>query len=200
MQNHLQKLYDGCEQILSLSTNLVETKQNHLRNKAYEEHEDETIIVEKELPLPGTIDDIVEFMCYILNERMELSERIAVAKRFSPEPFDCRIDQNNRRRRTIDVLEQMLRVKPTKRISAGYGQKFNVEGTPVQYRYDIETETTLDFNVSKIRALVSRLKNDASAESERIELMALETKVDFESIFNPTDDLETAFEKFLANR
>ena len=103
---------------------------------------------------------------------------------------------NNQKRKLLNHLTAMANIKAKECITQGRGVKFNGEGNQVTYLYDIKEVTTIDFDRNKVKAIVNRLRKELDETSTEIDLMQLNTQVDFDHIFDIGDSLEDAVEKW----
>ena len=109
--------------------------------------------------------------------------------------FDGMITINNRKRELLQRLLNMANIKPKENILSGRSVKFNEEGNQVTYCYDIKEVTTSDFDRNKVKAIASKLRKELDETSTTIDVMQLETMVDFESKFEIGDSLEDCVAK-----
>jgi hypothetical protein len=94
----------------------------------------------------------------------------------------------------------MTTIKPSECIITGTSTKFNEEGNQVKYTYDIKEVTTIDFDRNAVKAIVSRLRQEVDSTSTQIDLMQLNTMVDFETIYEIGDSLEDAVSKYTQSK
>lgn len=192
LQNYLKSLFDKSIFILSYTDNITSTKQEHMRKKVYAEAEDEVIIKPKHNDYSFTINELIDFVCYIQNTMEELTKAINHAKHQGDKDFDGMIAINSRKRALLSQLIEMSNVRPKENIVSGQSVKFNEEGNQTTYSYDIKEITTIDFNRNKVKAIEKRLRKELDETSTNIDIMQLETMVDFENIFEIGDSLEDA--------
>ena len=196
LQNYLNGLYSAALGILMMQDNTTTTKQEHLRKKVYAEAEDETITKPKRNEFEFSINELIEFSCFIQENMANLTEAINAAKHSTEKNLDGMIAINNQKRRLLNHLTTMTNIKAKECITQGRGVKFNGEGNQVTYLYDIKEVTTIDFDRNKVKAIVNRLRKELDKTSTEIDLMQLNTQVDFDHIFDIGDSLEDAVEKW----
>lgn len=195
LQNYLKSLFDEALSILSYSDNVTVSTQEHMRKKVYSEAEDETVIKPKYTDCDFSINDLIDFVCIVQTEMENLTTAINHAKHHDKKDFDGMITINNRKRELLRLLLNMANIKPKENILSGRSVKFNEEGNQVTYSYDIKEVTTIDFDRNKVKAIASKLRKELDETSTTIDVMQLETMVDFESKFEIGDSLEDCVAK-----
>lgn len=195
LHNYLKSLFDEGLSILSCSDNITVSKQEHMRNKVYSEAEDEITIKAKKVDYDFSINDLINFVCVVQTEMETLTTAINKAKHYNEKDFDGMITINNRKRELLHRLLNMASVKPKENILQGYSVKFNEEGNQVTYCYDIKEVTTIDFDRNKVKAIASKLRKELDETSTNIDMMQLETMVDFKSKFEIGDSIEDCIAK-----
>lgn len=195
LQNYLKSLFDEALSILGYSDNVTVSTQEHMRKKVYSEAEDETITKPKRMECDFSINDLIDFVCTVQAEMENLTTAINEAKHQDKKDFDGMITINNRKRELLQRLLNMANIKPKENILSGRSVKFNEEGNQVTYCYDIKEVTTIDFDRNKVKAIASKLRKELDETSTTIDVMQLETMVDFESKFEIGDSLEDCVAK-----
>lgn len=196
LQNYLKKLLFDAMEVLLQRENITTTTQEHLRHKVYDNAEDETVVIPKLEDYPFTPMELVDFACYVQQDMEKLTLAINKAKQSGSVYFDGLIANNNHKRSLMRCLSNMANIKGTEKITTGYSNKFNEEGNQVKYAYDIKEVTKIDFDRNAVKAIVSRLMKELDETSTTIDIMQLETKVDFDTIFEIGDNLEDAVMKY----
>lgn len=130
----------------------------------------------------------------------QLTTAINNAKHSNDNDFDSLISINNRKRTLLNRLSTMANIKPSENITTGTSTKFNKEGNQVKYTYDIKEVTTIDFDRDVVKAIVSRLRKEVDTTSTEIDLMQLNTMVDFDTVYEIGDSLEDAVLKYTKNK
>lgn len=200
MQNYLKGLLEKALTSLAYNDNITKTTQEHLRQKAYTGGENETIEKPKRPDFTFNVMDIVDFACDIQKQIELLTVEINKAKHSLGKDYDGMIAINNQKRTLLNRLNAMSGIKPSESIKTGQAWKFNEEGNQVSYSYDIKEVVTIDFNRNVIKAIISRLRKELDDNSTAIDIMQLETLVDFETIYEVGDSLEDAVQKFLEHK
>ena len=195
LQNYLKALFDEALSILSRVDNITICTQEHMRNKVYSEAKDETVVKAKCCDYSFSTNELIAFACVVQSEMEKLAIAINNAKHSNGKDFDSMITINNRKRQLFQKFLDMSNVKSKENITKGCSVKFNEEGNQVSYYYDIKETIKIDFDRNKVKAIANKLRKEIAATSEAIDLMQLETTVDFESQFEIGDSLEDCIEK-----
>ena len=122
------------------------------------------------------------------------------AKTANGQDFDGMIAVNNRKRMLLNRLVTMANVKASETITTGKATKFNGEGNQTVYCYDIKEVTTIDFDRNKVKAIANRLRKELDDTSTKIDVMQLETMVEYETELDIGDNLEDAIEKWKVSK
>lgn len=200
MQNYLKSLLDKALTALAYNDNITKTTQEHLRKKAYTDAENETIEKPKRPDFIFKVMDIVDFACDVQNQIELLTVAINKAKHSLGKDYDGMIAINNQKRVLLNRLNTMAGIKASESIKTGQAWKFNGEGNQVSYSYDIKEVVAIDFDRNAIKAIISRLRKELDDNSTAIDIMQLETLVDFETIYEIGDGLDDAVQKFLEHK
>ena len=197
VQNYLTQLLNNALNILSYNGNITTTKQRHLRKKSYSEAFDEEVIVKKLNEFPFTINQLIKFIDVLIYEMDKLTVAINDAKHFNGKYFDAMIAINNKKRNILRRYEEMAQLKPSESVIKGIAEKFNEAGEQVNYKYDIEEVTTIDYDRNDIKKRVSRLRKELENTSDAIDEMQLTSMVDYDPIFDVGESIEDVIEKVM---
>ena len=192
-QNYLNRMMSSVEGYLVSESNTTTTTQTHMRSKVNSDAADEEVILPKYNPSDYTVNQMIDFLMVLLNEKETLSKAIDDAKAGAEINLDSSVSLNKHRQTIMHILESMSKIKPTELITSGRGYKFDINGAQVPYVYDIKSVKTIDFNRD---TLVKKLNRDSDAISEQLDLIQIQTKVDFEPQFELTDSVEDAMAKY----
>lgn len=195
-QNYLNRMMNAVEGYLVQEGNTTTTIQKHMRSKANADAIDEDVIVLKSNPSDYTVNQMVDFLMALFNEKELLTKAIDEAKANTEINVDSSVALNKHRQTMMSIFNSMAKIKPSESTGSGYGYKFDVNGAQVRYVYDIKSVKTIDFNRDTVKSLVKKLNKDADAVSEKLDLIQLQTKVDFEPQFELTDSIEDAMGKY----
>lgn len=199
LQNYLKSLYNMALGILMCQENVTSTKQFHYRKKAYSEAEDEVVDKPKRYESGHSINDLIDFTCFLIGQMESLTAAINHAKMYSYKDLDGMISMNSQKRKLLERVVSMAAIKPNEVIVKGYGTKFNGEGNQVTYTYDVKEVTTIDFDRNKVKAISGRLRKELDDTSTEIEMLQLQTNVDFNCIFDIGDSFEDAIDRWKEN-
>lgn len=200
VQNYLKKLSDEIIVILGYPANITVITQEHMRKKAFAEAEDEIIVKPKTTDCASDVGELIDFACYLQDESEKLTIAINKAKTANGQDFDGMIAVNNRKRMLLNRLVTMANVKASETITTGKATKFNGEGNQTVYCYDIKEVTTIDFDRNKVKAIANRLRKELDDTSTKIDVMQLETMVEYETELDIGDNLEDAIEKWKVSK
>lgn len=200
VQNYLMKLFDEIIVILGYPANITVVTQEHMRKKAFAEAEDEIIVKPKATDCTSDVGELIDFACYLQDESEKLTIAINKAKTANGQDFDGMIAVNNRKRMLLNRLVTMANVKASETITTGKAIKFNGEGNQTIYCYDIKEVTTIDFDRNKVKAIANHLLKELDDTSTKIDVMQLETMVEYETELDIGDNLEDAIEKWKVSK
>lgn len=200
LQNYLKQLFDSAITVLTYTDNVTTTKQQHMRKKAYDGAEDEEIVKPKKNDYQFSIMELVDFACDIQKEMEQLTTAINKAKHSADNDFDSLIAINNRKRTLLGRFSIMANIKASENITTGTSTKFNEAGDQVRYNYDIKEVTTIDFDRDAVKAIVSRLRKEVDSTSTEIDLMQLNTMVEFDTVYEIGESLEDAVLKYTQSK
>lgn len=195
-QNYLNRMMNAVEGYLVHEGNTTTTVQKHMRSKANADAVDEDVVVLKNNPSDYTVNQMVDFLMALFNEKELLTKAIDEAKANTEINVDSSVALNKHRQTMMNIFNSMAKIKPSESTGSGYGYKFDVNGAQVRYVYDIKSVKTIDFNRDTVKSLVKKLNKDSDAVSEKLDLIHLQTKVDFEPQFELTDSIEDAMTKY----
>ena len=197
-QNKLQELMNEADYILAETDNLVQVKTTYLRRRVMAEAEDEVVLSEPDSPFAGQIDQLADFLLYLLDQRTALAGAIRQAKAGMELDMDMESNLNSQRQSIANRFRKManLRASETLVTGGGVGYRFNAEGNQVSYRCDIRKVTTINFDRNKIRRLSARLYEQADATSTRLDVALVTTQVNYQPPFDVNDTFAEVFESY----
>lgn len=196
-QNKLDAYFQSITSYLNYPTNIMETKQNHLRSKSNPEAANETINTTKDRKIVYPVNKLIDFAVHIIAEKSTLSEEIEKSKKNCGLNIDSAISLNKKKQELSRVFSNMANIKPTERTVQGRANKFNVEGNQVSYTYDIEEVSTIDFDRNKVKSLSKKYSNEADEISTQIDKIMIDCIVDFVPTYDMNDTFEDALEQFV---
>ena len=195
-QNKLDTFFQSITNYLNYSTNVMVTKQEHLRSKANPDATDETVDMTKDRKISYPVNKLIEFAVHIISEKSKLSEEIENTKRYCGLNIDSSILLNKRKQELSKVFSNMANIKAVERITQGRANKFNVEGNQVSYTYDINEVSTIDFDRNKVKVLSKKYANEADEISTQIDKIMIDCEVKFTPTYDMNDTFEDALEQF----
>lgn len=201
-QNKLTELAGLAAGVLSLPGSTVRTQTTYLRKKAMPEAEDEVVVNESTAFCAGRINEMLDFLMFLLGERAALGKAIRAAKAGMELDLDLEAGLNKQRQSLAAVFRTMAAIRPSETLErgGGVGYCFNAEGNQVAYRCDVEKVTTIDFDRDQARGLSARLFRQADEISTRIDVALVTTQVDYRPPFDVNDTVEIVFEQFCRAR
>lgn len=201
VQNFLKKMFNEVIFILGNNANVTVVEQTHMRKKAFENAEDEVVTKPKSFVCENvTVEELIDFACFLQDESEKLTIAINKAKTVGDNDFDGMIAINNRKRALLDRLVSMSNIKASEVITTGRATKFNGEGNQTTYTYDIKEVTTIDFDRNKVKAIANRLRKELDDTSTKIDIMQLETMVEYDSILDVGSTIEDAIEQWKVSK
>lgn len=191
--NYLDKLLYSAQNYLSSKDFITTTKQEHLRQKANSDAENETVKVQKPYDVEFTPMDIVNFVVKVLSEKETLSSAITNAKKSTEIDIDHSVAMNKKRQEFVSKLSYMANLKNSEKKSRGTDYKINpIDGNQMSYYYDVNEVTTIDFDRTDIKGLVKKFTKECDDISAKLDKIQIDTEVDFNPTWDISDSLEDA--------
>lgn len=197
-QNYLKDQISTALGLLASGQYATKTVQEHLRNKANPDAENETMDLTSERILPYSADQLVSFLQHLIYEKEVLTGAISNSKKWYPVDVDLEIANNQVRHRVATILSNMCRMKSSERTTTGFAYKFNADGNQVQYAYDIKEITTIDFDRNSVKSILKALTKQADEASEAIDKAMVDMFVNYEPSYSTNDSFEDALEQFIS--
>ncbi len=197
-QNKLESLISETEGILSSEDCVTLTKRTYLYKKADPNAENETVTIIPNTEYYKQINELIEFVMYLISQREKLSNAINEAKRKLPIDLDGEISLNRYRQRMSDIFRNMARIKgkEIRENNSGIGYRFNNEGNQISYKCDVDRVTTINFNRNTVRKYASQLSETSDSASLKIDKCMINYSVDYTPEFDVNDSFDEIFEKF----
>lgn len=196
-QNFLDSKMSDANYSISNRNHALKINKVHLKKKANPDAEDIIETVEVEDFFPN--DDVIAFMCWLVEERQKLTEAICNAKASLGFSLDAAIEANKFRQSTANAIKGMLRYAPAKKIEQGRDYKFNVEGNQTPYYYDIETSFEEAFTRETAKKVSRELITSADKTSAEIDAAMINTVVDYNPVFDVNDSFDDVMIEFISN-
>lgn len=195
-QNFLDMMMRAASASIQQRDHCLKVTKTHLRNKANPDASDVTETVEGEVFFAN--DDVVAFMAWLVNEREKLTTAIGAAKASIGFDIDAAIETNKFRQTVNSSIKSMLRYTPTKRVEQGRDYKFNVEGNQTPYIYEIEVVSEEAYDKTGAKTLMREMISKADEVSAAIDAAMINTKVDYEPVFDVNETFDDVMTDFLA--
>lgn len=199
-QNRIERLISETEEILSSDDCVTLTKRTYLYKKANPNAENETVTVIPDTEYYRQINELIEFVMYLLKQREKLSEAISQTKRSLPVDLDGEVSLNRYRQRMSEIFRRMARIKGREvtECNSGVGYRFNNEGNQISYKCDVKRVTTINFDRNTVRRYAAILSETADNTSLEVDKCLINYEVDFKPPFDVNDSFDEVFEKFNA--
>lgn len=195
-QNFLDMMMRAASASIQQRDHCLKVTKTHLRSKANPDASDVTETVEGEVFFAN--DDVVAFMAWLVNEREKLTTAIGAAKASIGFDIDASIETNKFRQTVNGSIKNMLRYTPTKRVEQGRDYKFNVEGNQTPYIYEIEVVSEEAYDKTGAKTLMREMISKADEVSAAIDAAMINTKVDYEPVFDVNETFDDVMTDFLA--
>ena len=195
-QNFLDMMMRAASASIQQCDHCLKVTKTHLRSKANPDASDVTETVEGEVFFAN--DDVVAFMAWLVKEREKLTTAIGAAKASIGFDIDAAIETNKFRQTVNGSIKNMLRYTPTKRVEQGRDYKFNVEGNQTPYIYEIEVVSEEAYDKTGAKTLMREMISRADEVSAAIDAAMINTKVDYEPVFDVNETFDDVMTDFLA--
>lgn len=190
-QNFLNKLLSEANASIQTFDHCLKCEKRHLRAPV---EEDMTEIVDR-----GIFHDnntMISFICYVLDEKIKLSDKIAKAKATAEFDIDGAIAVNKSRQSAIAAMRLMLSAKPRKSMVRDSGFKINNEGNQTPYYYKSECVYDYDYDVVAAKDAYKRMSREADKVSTDIDSVMVNTVVDYDPPFDIGSSFDDVVEEF----
>jgi len=192
-QNFLDRLMSSADYYLRDNRNVMVNTEKHLRSKVQPTVDDVTKDSKTERELQISPNVVISFMKKVLAEKERLSTAINNAKTQHCPNLDMNIATNKSRQRVVSSLKRLAALRNRKAMTKGSDYCFNNEGNQVQYFYDVEVVSEIDFDMANVKKTISSLSADSDAMSNTIDYWLSSVPVDYEPFF----DINSSFEELV---
>ena len=196
-QNFLESMLNSAGMSLVLKDHCLKVTKTHLRNKVNPDVQDVVETVEVDAFFEN--DVVIAFIKWLVGEREKLTKAIGAAKAGSGFDIDAAIETNKFRQTASNSIKTMLRHMPSKRTEQGRDYKFNVEGNQMPYIYDIEVVSEEAYDKNGAKAAMRALITEADRVSADIDAALINTRVEYEPVFDVNETFEDVMTEFLAS-
>ena len=193
LQNKLSYLVTKAELLLHNEDFMCEKTVHHYKSRANSEAVDED--TKSDFGVSFTPTQLIDFYVYLINKKIEVSDAIESAK--SQSNYTKVVNGNILRREMLKTLQSVYEYKSytTKEERTAY--KFNADGEQVEYEYDAEVVSTINFDRNAVRAIKARVSRQTNDASEFIDKCLATIEVEIQPLlFDIDDTLEDAIETF----
>jgi len=199
-QNKLGRLMEDAESILYTERNVTKVENTLLCHKVNPDAADEVTVEPPATEYADRITQVAAFLMYLLDQRAKLSEAIHKAKAAMDFDFDGEVSLNNRRQQIAAIFRRMGQIRGSEVLlpGGGTGYKFNAEGNQVAYRCDLKKVTTINFDRNKVRAYAAALNREADAVSAQLDMLTVNTRVDYTAPFDVNDSFADILQDYMA--
>lgn len=197
-QSFLDSMMTNGKAYISNADHCLTTKEIHHKSTRNPDAADEEKIVEKEVPFH--VNDVIEFMEWLIGQKMFLTEAIGKAKAGLPQNMDALVESNKHRQTLASAMKYMLNYKSRKATTQQQDYKFNNEGNQMAYLYEVETVFEEKFNRDQIKKRIRELMESADEISTEIDSILINTKVDVYPMLDVNSDFEDCVRMFLSYR
>lgn len=203
-QSFLQNLIDQTRSLLMDGNVTCKTELTYFYSKACKGADDETVEQQpycKVADVAGKADQLIEFISYLMAEKVKLTKAIKEAKQKSPIDIDVETSLNNTRQGIRDSLKAIAGLRSSEEIQpkAGTGYTFNNDGNQVTYRCDVKKVTTINFNRNHVLKMILALESECEDTSTAIDKALISTEVGYSRPFSVAETYEDIFNKYCAS-
>lgn len=197
-QNKLQALIDEAEMILGNPSVTTTVQDTYLYSRVECGALDETVLRDAESEYSGRINQMVDFVFCLIEQKEKLARQIHLAKMALPIDLDTEISLNAKRQNVARTLEHMDGLKGTEQVirSGGTGYRFNATGDQVAYKCDIKRVIQINFDRKAVRKRISMLRKKADSISTQIDQCMVNSEVAFVAPFDVNDSFSNIFASY----
>lgn len=207
--NFIEKNISTLSRYLSNTSNSVTIKEYHLKARSNSDTKNEEIDMTSERTYPCNIVDIAFLVKQLTDQKLKLSLAIEDAKKTlildwkednKNLTLDSAVEYAKKSRELANNLKSLVDIKSSETKKTGNDYKFNVEGNQVQYRYNIEVKTTIDFDRNNVNDLYKKLLSKADILSTQIESAMLKECVEYIPLYDIHDSTTEVVDKYVKSK
>jgi hypothetical protein len=182
----------------TLRTYSTKTTEKHMRSKVMDTGCDETI--EKSIAdnYDFSVNDVIHFAEYLLQEKEALTKAIFEAKKNSDFDIDGSLAMNKAKQNFANVLSSLKNNRTTTVKSKGSDFYFDAERKQQVYQYPLEIVTEADFNKNEAMAIYRRLMQENEAVSQYADEFKINVVVAYSTTYTIDMNFEEAIAEYLA--
>jgi len=208
--NYLNTIINTLSYNLNDNNYLYQVVDTHLKNKANVDAADEDIEITID-KLDCSVVDLMFLLNSLIDEKMKLAMAIEEAKQSIKLDWiengknltiDSAIEYNIKLHEFTARLKCITSCKNSEMLktNGGIGKKFNVEGNQVDYRYDIKTVKTINFDRNVVNDLYKKLLSKSDEISKQIDTAMVSDSITFEPIYSIHDSVEDVVLQYLSSK
>lgn len=195
LQNKLSYLVTKAELLLNNEDFMFEKTVHHFKSRANSEAVDEDTKSDFNANFNFTPTQLIDFYVYLINKKIEVSDAIELAK--SQSDYTKVVNANIQRREMLKTLQNVYEYKSNVSKTSRIAYKFNADGEQVEYEYDAEVVSTINFDRNAVRAIKARVSRQTNDASDFIDKCLATIEVEIQPLlFDIDDTLEDAIETF----
>ncbi len=194
-QNKIRDILHHITIHLGSRSYITTVKSIHYKKDVFPSMENEELI-ENNNSLNVTPNQLIDFLCFILDEKETLCKAIDKAKKLNNLSIDTDIEMNIARHDVINTLTNMSSIKSEENLlkNEGFGYIYKEDyKEEAIYHYDIQEIKTINFDRNKVKKLKHKFSVLSDEISNNIEKVLLTTDVDY----TPKFDVNSSFEEIL---
>lgn len=193
LQNKLSYLVTKAELLLNNEDFMFEKTVHHFKSRANSEAVDED--TKSDFNANFTPTQLIDFYVYLISKKIEVSDAIELAK--SQSDYTKVVNANIQRREMLKTLQNVYEYKSNVSKTSRIAYKFNADGEQVEYEYDAEVVSTINFDRNAVRAIKARVSRQANDVSDFIDKCLATIEVEIQPLlFDIDDTLEDAIQTF----
>ena len=168
-QNKINNLLEYITDYLDNESNIMTITEKHLKSKAVNSQQDETIYCDDQKEEDFDINKLVVIYQKLMKEK--ISDSITKAKGKMDFNLDSAVDLNKSRHSFITTLKYMAGKKSSHKLQKGVGKGYiiNNEGTPTSYSYDVDKIMTINYDRNKIKNIITEMNQESNQISQKID-------------------------------
>lgn len=195
-QNFLNSILREARTYLTNANNFMIVYKEHMRSKAVASANDETEDNLADRVIRVKPDIVIAFIMQVLSEKETLSKAINNAKIQHCPEMDMRIALNKSRQEIVDVLNWMVRNKPSGKIVRGCDYTINAEGNQTEYYYNIKQTSKADYDRFNVKQIISKMSAESDKTSATIDYWVTSIPVEHIPAFDYNDSFEELVEMY----
>lgn len=189
-QNYLSSLIREARGFLQSRDFVTTTEQKHNRKKVNPDAEDEVVQVKRSCDVDFKPEQILDFIMKAMGEKQKLTSAIVEAKRNAEVDIDAALEMNREKQEIISALTHMDSFKSTSKDGQGKDYRFDINGEQKPYLYPVTEITTINFDRNDVRGLIKKLRKETDEISTKLDLIKVNTEVDYTPIWDILTPLE----------